>query len=446
MAHVIKRGLNIPIAGQPVQTIASGPEIGSVGLLGDDYVGMRPTMFVKDGDQVSLGQPLFEDKKTPGVIFTAPGAGRVHSVNRGEKRKFESLIIQLEGDRQESFPSYDSFDNVNDEQLRELLVKSGEWTALRTRPFSKIPAPDATARSIFVTAMDTNPLAAEPELIISRSKELFERGLQLLTKINRGPVFVCTREDSRVPGREIPGVQFETFDGPHPAGLPGTHIHLLDPVNAKHTVWHINYQDVIAWGHLISTGHIYTPRVVSVAGPPVKKPQLYSARRGANLHHLLAGNLASDHCRIVSGSILCGSGASEPKHFLGRYHLQVSVLEEGDSREFLGWQKPGLNKFSVTRTYLGSWFSGRKFNLNTNINGSHRMMVPIGTYERVVPLDVMPTHLLRALIVGDTENAQLLGALELDEEDLALCTFVCPGKYDYGSILRENLTRIEKEG
>ena len=446
MVHQIKRGLNIPISGQPVQSVAPGPEVSQVALIGDDYVGMRPTMLVKEGDEVALGQPLFEDKKTAGVVYTSPGSGRVSSVNRGEKRKFESIIIDLAGDRAESFSSYDDLKAVSRDEARELLVKSGEWTALKTRPFSKVPSPTSDAKSIFVTAMDTNPLAAEPELIVTNAKDFFIAGLQVLTRINDGPVYVCTRDDSRIPGKDIEGVRFEAFAGPHPAGLAGTHIHLLDPVHANKTVWNINYQDVIAWGKLFLTGQIATERVVAVSGPCVSKPQLFTTRRGANLNQLVEGNLTSNNARIVSGSILAGRQAADPVNFLGRYHLQVSCLEEGTHREFLGWQKPGLEKFSITKTYLGSWLSSKKFAMNTNINGGHRAMVPIGTYERVMPLDVIPTHLLRAMIGGDTEYSQQLGILELDEEDLALCTFVCPGKYDYGTILRENLTRIEKEG
>ena len=446
MVHKVKRGLNIPISGQPLQSIAPGPEILQVALIGDDYVGMRPTMLVNVGDVVSAGQPVFEDKKTPGVVYTSPCSGKVAAINRGARRKFESVVFDIEGDREESFTRYEEPGKVTREQARELLVKSGEWPALRTRPFSRVPDPSSTAQAIFVTAMDTNPLAAEPELIITNAKDFFIAGLQVLSKINDGPVYVCTRDDSRIPGGDIPGVSMEAFSGPHPAGLAGTHIHMLSPVGSNHTVWSIGYQDVIAWGRLFLTGKVSTERVVAVSGPSVKTPQLFTTRRGANIDQLVDGNLKSNDCRKVSGSVLCGRLSAEPTNFLGRFHLQVSCLEEGTHREFLGWQKPGLNKFSITRTYLGSLFPSKTFDMTTNINGGHRSMVPVGTYERVLPLDMMPTHLLRAMITEDTASSQQLGILELDEEDLALCTFVCPGKYDYGTILRENLTRIEKEG
>ncbi|MGI9518151.1 MAG: Na(+)-translocating NADH-quinone reductase subunit A [Pirellulaceae bacterium] len=446
MVHSITRGLDVPIAGQPVQTIATGPGVSSVGLIGDDYVGMRPRMLVREGDKVKLGQPLFEDKKTEGVIYTSPGAGTVQSVDRGAKRKFESIAIALEGDESETFRSYDSLDELTQEEARELLVMSGEWTALRTRPFSRVPATDSEASSIFVTAMDTNPLAPEAELVISQHKEAFVAGLQVVTKINSGEVYVCTKQDSRVPGKEIRGARFESFAGPHPAGLAGTHIHMLDPVSMSKVVWTIGYQDVIAWGHLFLSGKLLMERTVAIAGPVVRNPQLYTTRRGANLLDLTQGNIVSDNFRIISGSVLHGRAANEPVQYLGRYHNQVTVLEEGNTREFLGWQKPGGDKFSITRAYLGSWLKGKRFNMNTNINGGYRTMVPIGGYERVMPLDIVPTFLLRALITRDTDRAQQLGCLELDEEDLGLCTFVCPGKYEYGTILRDNLSQIEKEG
>jgi Na+-transporting NADH:ubiquinone oxidoreductase subunit A len=447
MVFELKEGLDLPISGVPVQDIKPGPKITRVGLIGDDYVGMRPTMLVQVGDQVKLGQPVFNDKKTQGVVYTAPGAGRVVAINRGEKRKFESIEFELEGDEEITFESFASLAELSREQIQKQLVDSGTWCSLRTRPFSKVPVPGTEPNSIFVTAMDTNPLSAEPELIISRHKELFISGLQVICKLTDGKTYVCTRPDSRIPGEDIPEIEFEQFQGPHPAGLAGTHIHFLDPVSANKTVWWIGYQDVIAIGHLFTTGRIMTERVVAVGGPMVAQPGLFETRLGACLDELLvAGETNTDHARAISGSVLCGRTSEPTKNYLGRYHNQVSVIEEGDDREFLGWQKPGKDKYSVTGIYLGSWLKNTLFPLTSSTGGSKRAMVPVGTYERVMPLDLLPTQLLRSIIYGDTEDSQKLGVLELDEEDLGLCTYVCPGKYDYGTILRDNLTLIEKEG
>lgn len=446
----ITKGLDIPIAGQPRQEIdRQGPVAGSVALLGGDYVGLKPTMHVQEGDQVKLGQMLFEDKKNPGVRFTSPGAGRVVAVNRGAKRAFQSVVIELDGDESESFAAYDHLTGLTREQAVENLVQSGLWTALRTRPFNKIPAIESKPRSIFVTAIDTNPLAPDPSVFLREQDNWFALGLQALRPLTDGPVYLC-RPTGFVPaGADLGFVRDEEFDGPHPAGLPGTHIHLLDPVGPGKVVWFIDYQDVVAIGKLFGTGRLDTTRVVSLAGPPVKDPVLLRTRLGASIADLIDGRLAAEagEVRVVSGSVLSGRHATGPFAYLGRYHRQVSVLQEGREREFLGWQKPGFDQFSVTRAFASALSgAGRLFNMTTTTGGSKRAMVPIGTYEKVMPLDVVPTFLLRALIVGDTEQAQALGCLELDEDDVALCTFVCPGKYNYGSILRDNLTRIELEG
>ena len=454
MIHTIKKGLDLPISGKPVQSIEPGPEISHVALLGDDFNGMKPTMLVAAGDSVKLGQPVFTDKKNDGVTYVAPAAGTVKAVNRGAKRKFLSMEIEVGGDGEVTFDVPGSPSSVDHATAEKFLVQSGLWQSFRTRPYSKTPAIGTEADAIFVTAMDTNPLAAEPELIIDANKELFVTGLQIVAKLTNGKTYVCTRPDSRVPGDKVPDVKFEQFAGKHPAGLVGTHIHTLHPVGPEsRPVWHIGYQDVIAIGHLFTTGKLMTERVVSVAGPAIDNPSLLKTRLGASISELLASRTVGDNSRIISGSIFSGRSATEPVGYLGRYHNQVSVLEEGNKREFLGWQMPGGDKFSVTRIYAGSWlaeFKNKLFPLTTSSGGSKRAMVPVGTYERVMPLDVLPTQLLRALIVGaqtgETEPALHLGALELDEEDLALCTFVCPGKYEYGSILRENLTLIEKEG
>ncbi len=447
MVYHFKEGLDLPISGKPIQDIHPGMDFTKLALLGDDYVGMRPTMLVNEGDRVKLGQPLFSDKKTEGVIFTSPGCGTVTAINRGAKRKFESIEIDLSGDEEATFQTFADLASIDRQTIEDQLVKSGMWQSFRTRPFSRTPALGSEPHSIFVTATDTNPLAAEPELIISANSDLFVSGLQIISRLTLGKTYVCTRDDSRVPGSQIPDVVFEQFQGPHPAGLPGTHIHFLDPVSQTKTVWQIGYQDVIAIGHLFTTGRIMTERVVSIAGPQVEKPGLYKVRLGACLDEAItvAGPKLANS-RVVSGSVLSGRKSVPTKNYLGRFHNQISVLEEGTHREFLGWQKPGFDKFSVTRIYGGSWLKGKLFPLTTSTGGSKRAMVPVGTYERVMPLDLLPTQLLRALLNGDTEESQLLGALELDEEDLALCTFVCPGKYEYGPILRKNLTLIEKEG
>jgi len=448
---VIKQGLDLPILGCPEQRVEVGPLVRSVALLGDDFIGMKPTMLVAPGDRVSLGQALFEDKKTPGVMYTSPASGTVVDVIRGAKRKFEAITINVEGDDAIVFENAKEKDpiTIGPEAVAAVLVESGLWTSLRTRPFGKVPEIGSTPSSIFVTAIDTNPLAADPAVVLSERKNQFVLGLQALTQLGAGSVYVCKADGASVPGEEINGVTFVEFAGPHPAGLPGTHIHFLDPVGPGKIVWYIGYQDVIAIGTLFQTGKLDVRRVISLAGPMVKQPRLIETRLGACIDDLLEGEVetSEEHgVRPISGSVLAGHTATAPHQYLGRYHLQVSVIEEGTEREFLGWQKPGFEKFSLTRVYASAMKPSQKFAMTSSTGGSVRAMVPLGTYEKVMPLDILATQLLRALIVRDTDSAQELGILELEEEDLALCTFVCPGKYEYGSLLRQNLSTIEREG
>ncbi len=443
----IKRGLDLPITGAPEQRIQAGRPVRSVAVIGFDYHGMKPTMAVQVGDRVKLGQVLFSDKKTPGVVFTAPGAGTVSAIHRGEQRVLQSVVIDLDGDDAVEFARYTDaeIDRLDEQQVRANLIDSGLWVALRTRPFSKVPAIDGRPHSIFVTAMDTHPLAADPVVVIAEHKEDFARGLRVLARI--APVVVCHADGTQMPCAGLANVRAETFAGPHPAGLAGTHIHFLDPVGGDRSVWSLSYQDAIAIGKLFATGRLWTERVVAIGGPMVDKPRLVRTRLGANLDELTAGELkGGKKVRVISGSVFGGRSARGACAFLGRYHLQVSCLEEGTEREVLHYLRAGANKHSVMNLYISRLSPGRLFDFTTSTNGSPRAMVPIGNYEEVMPLDILPTQLLRSLIVGDTEMAQKLGCLELDEEDLALCTYVCAGKYEYGPILRDNLTRIEKEG
>jgi len=456
--HQIKKGLDLSITGKPQQTIDVGQQLKRVALVAQDYIGMRPTMKVAVGDTVKRGQLLFEDKKMPGVVYTAPGAGTVTAINRGARRAFQSVIIELNeservgkatDDDQVAFESYigKNIAQLGEEEVKALLIESGLWTALRARPFSRVANPASSPHSIFVTAMDTSPLAASVDVVLSGHEADFEKGLLCVSKLTDGKTFLCKAPGSAVPAPPGGKIQVEEFTGPHPAGTVGVHIHTLDPVHRDKTVWHLGYQDVIAIGKLFTTGRLDVERVVSLAGPSVKNPRLLRTRLGASIDDLVQGELKEGENRVVSGSVLFGrKAAGEVSGYLGRYHQQISSLPEGRERVFLSWLLPGSNMFSTIRAFASSLSPGKKFDFTTTMYGSARAMVPIGMYERVMPMDILPTFLLRSLVVGDTERAEQLGCLELDEEDLALCTFVCPGKTNYCEILRRNLTEIEKEG
>ncbi len=464
-AHKIKLGLDLPITGEPRQEIHEGRAVASVAIIAADYIGMRPAMAVKVGHEVKRGQLLFEDRKTEGVRFTSPAAGTVLAVNRGERRALQSVVIKLSDaefageakpEEMQSFEAYTGKDpaSLDRDSIVALLAESGLWTALRARPYSRTPSPSADApHSIFVTAADTHPLSPDVDVVMAGREDDFRRGLDAVSKLTDGKTYLCKMGGTAVAAGDAKGITVEEFNGPHPAGTVGVHIHTLDPVFRQKTVWHVGYQDVIAIGELFRTGTLPVERIVSLAGPLVDRPRLLRTRLGASIDDLTAGRellKPEGDTRILSGSVLHGRDAQGELHgYLGRYHQQVSALAEPHEREFMRMVMPGLGVYSTVRAFVGAILhqvAPRKFAMDASANGSHRAMVPIGMYERVMPIDIMPTHLLRALLVHDTVFAEKLGVLELDEEDLALCSFVCPCKNDYTTALRETLTIIEKEG
>jgi len=456
--HKSKHGLRLPIQGEPTQQVEAARTPTRIALLGGDYPGLRPTLHAKVGETVKRGQLLFEDKKMPGVRFTAPGAGKVVAVNRGEKRVFQSMVIELSrselegrsgGAEQVSFSSYTGKHpaSLTGAQVRELLIESGMWTALRGRPYARVANPEGQPHSVFVTVTDSNPLAPSVAVAMTDQGHRFQLGLAAIAKLTEGTVFVCTEPGISLDLPDESRIQVEQFSGPHPAGTVGYHIHKLDPVDRSKLVWYLGYQDVVAIGELFDSGELYLDRVISLAGPMVKQPRLLRTRIGASTDALVDGELSEGEVRVISGSALSGRIArGDELGFLGRYDNQVTVLAEGREREFLGWLTPGGDKYSVVKTHLGALIPGKRFAFTTSTHGSKRAIVPIGTYEKVMPFDLMPTQLLKSLLMRDVETAERLGCLELAEEDVALCSFVCPGKNDYGPYLRDVLTLIEKEG
>lgn len=444
----LKKGLDIPLAGKPEQSIYPAQRVTSVALLGTDFVGLKPKLWVNPGDSVSLGQTLFHDKRDPQIQYTAPGSGTVVAVNRGARRVLQSIVIALDeaavGNTAEGSADHHAGENtfpifhaealtaLDEHTVREQLLSSGLWTALRTRPFNRVPHSRSHPQAIFITAMDTRPLSANPQVIIDAQHEAFGHGLQIIAKLTTGPVYLCTACNKKIATPVIDRLQQVTFSGPHPAGLVGTHINHLHPVSIEKPVWHIGYQDVIAIGKLFTHGKIYTERVVALGGPAVNHPRLLKTRLGANIDELLHAEIAPGiSCRHISGSVLDGRTVSNTQAYLGRYHQQISVLADNPKRRRLfGWLRA-----------LGS-----DARFTTAQHGRPTAMLPVNDFERVMPLDILPSPLLRALLVRDSDLAQQLGCLDLAEEDLALCAYVCPAKYDYGSALRINLEQIERQG
>lgn len=444
----LTKGLDIPIKGKPLQEVSDAAPVKRVAVLGNDYVGMKPTMLVQEGDVVKLGQPLFTDKKNPSVQYTSPGTGKVVEVNRGEKRIFLSLVIELSGKEEMTFAttSESELNNLKREEVVSRLIESGEWTALRVRPFSKVADPESTPHAIFVTAMDTNPFAPSVGKIVGMSENYFKNGLSAISKLTEGKIFICKAPNTNIPVVDSPQISVEEFEGPHPAGNVGTHIHFLSPVSRKRFVWHITAQDVIAIGHLFTTGKIMTERIVSLAGSSVKNPRLIKTRRGASITEIITNEIKDENYRVISGSVLSGRSAFDAEAYLGRFHQQISVIPNPVKRHFLGWLNPFVNNYSMKNIVFSKLLPSKEYEFSTELHGGKRAIVPSGSFEEVMPMDILPTYLLRALAVRDVEEAEQLGILELDEEDLALCTFSCPSKIEYGPMLRENLTIIEKEG
>ena len=447
----IKKGLNIPINGSPTEEIVDSTRSRSVAILGNDYVGMKPTMLVEEGERVKLGQALFEDKKNPGVIFTSPAGGKVESINRGDRRVLQSVVIEVEQEEEtEEFNRYseDELDKTNPAEIRSQLIKSGSWTAFRTRPYSKIPGVEDIPNNIFISLLDTQPLSPNPEIITNLNTDNFNFGLKVLKRLVDCPIHISTGPNSNLDLPEDDQVINHIFSGPHPAGLVGTQMHYISPASLSNINWTIGYQDVIAIGAQFRTGKVFVERVVSLAGPQVNEPKYLKTRLGACTDEVTAGQLTQRENRVISGSVISGREAIGSYAYLGRYHNQISVVAEPNSkdREFMNWLTPGPRKFSKIPLFLSSLFPKKLYKFKALMNGSDRPIVPIGVYEEVLPLNFLPAMLLRNIVLMDTEKIQALGGLELDEEDLSLCSFVCPGKYDFGSLLRAGLTKIEVEG
>jgi Na+-transporting NADH:ubiquinone oxidoreductase subunit A len=430
----IKKGLDLRPGGKPEQVIHDGPDVMHVALIGRDYNGLKPRVLVSEGDVVAHGQPLFIDKRDPDVSYCSPGQGIVTAIKRGSRRVLDSVVVRLQASGLEPVCfeplSGGQSKTIERGQLIERLQKSGLWTAFRTRPFSRVPFSDSSPNAIFVTAIDTRPLAADPAVVVRADSEAFITGLGLLPLLTEGTVFLCTSPEWDIETPVVDRLKTIIFSGPHPAGLAGTHIHHLCPAGPGRVAWQIDYQDVIAIGKLISTGSPPASRVVALGGECLARPRLVKTHLGASLNELLADGVSQyEGFRVLSGSVLDGRIASAGLAYLGRYHNQVSVIPEGGERRLFGW--------------LGR---NRKRRWSTSQNGRFSGMIPLPVFEKVMPLDILPGALLRALLVKDSDQAQALGCLELDEEDLALCAYLCPAKTDYGHALRINLDQIEREG
>ncbi len=444
----IKKGLDLPISGAlRSEEVSTGPPIEHVALLPQEAVGIKTRLLVQVGDAVQLGTPLFVDKRNEQAAFTSPAAGEVVAIHRGKRRAVLAVVVKVSGfEDQVPFTAADP-EGLTAEQLSELMCRSGLWNSLRQRPYDKVPEVGSEARALFICAADSNPLAASPLSLLKGRADGFRAGLTALSKLAPGKTWLCTHGQGDWTGLTPDGVQEQRFEGAHPAGNVGVHIHHLDPVGAGRVAWHIGFQDVADLGELLLSGKLPTVRRIALSGPAAKDPRVVETVRGAAMADLGANQAACDKPRFISGSVLAGATAEPGKEtgFLGRYHNQIVVLDDAPQRAFLGWLNPFVKAHTVTNTALAK-FTRKKFDYTTDVQGSLRAIVPIGSYEKVMPMEVMPTQLFRALCSNDLGLSEKLGVLELAEEDIALCEYVCPSKIAFGSLLRAMLTRIEKEG
>jgi Na+-transporting NADH:ubiquinone oxidoreductase subunit A len=424
----ISKGLDLPISGSPSLNISDEPKVSNVALLSNDFVGMKPTMLFKEGDHVKGGEKIFEDKKNIGVSFTSPGSGIIRSINRGDKRKFISIEIEL--DKDEDLLEFDT-----SQSFKDLLINSGLWN-------NRTPNVNDKPNAIFINCCDTNPLSVDPFNIINYDQELFNLGLNAVCNEFNCDIYVSYQNDQFI--RANDSVIYNQFSGPHPSGLTSTHISILNPVNINKIVWTLNYQDIISFGYLLKNKILRTTKIISLAGPSVFEPSLIKARINGNIDQITAGKVDANS-RIISGSVLHGHKSDGVMNYLGFYDSQISAIPDEVNEIFMNWLMPGSNLHSKLNVFLSSFVKPKEFIFNTSIGGGNRAIVPINSYEEVIPMDILVTQLLKSLVVADTEMAIDLGMLELIPEDLALCSYVCPSKYDYSSILMDNLNKVYSE-
>ena len=435
----ISKGLDLPISGAPLNIVSDEPKVSSVAVLSNDFVGMKPTMLVKEGDSVKAGQKIFEDKKNIGVFYTSPCGGIVRNINRGDKRKFLSIELDID-DTNEAFKFFDMGNTSN--EIKECLINSGYWNCFRTRPFNRTPNVNDVPSAIFINCCDSNPLSMDPYNIISVNEADFREGLKVLSQLFKCNMNLTYQNDNF----DISNEDFEYFQfkGPHPSGLSSTHISKIYPVNLNRTVWTINYQDIISIGFLKKNNKIRTSKLISLGGPSVHEPSLLNVRVGGNIDEICAGKL-KPNSRIISGSVLHGHESEGVMNYLGFYDSQISAIPDEVNNIFMNWLMPGSSLHSKLNVFISSFIKPKNFIFNTSIGGGDRAIVPISSYEEVKPMDILVTQLLKALVVSDIDMAVDLGMLELVPEDLALCSYVCPSKYDYSSILMDNLNKLYQE-
>lgn len=444
----IKRGLNIPLKGEAEKVFSRVHQSDTFAVKPTDFPGLTPKLLVNEGDSVKAGSPLFCDKYRPEVVFTSPASGEVLSIVRGERRRILEVVI-----KSAECHEYIEFGKANPKSLQrnevvQLLLSSGVWPLIRQRPYAIIANPNDTPRDIFISGFDTSPLAPDLDFTVMGEKETFQMGVDALSMLTEGNIYLSLNND--YPPNEVfakaTGVILNYFTGPHPAGNVGIQIHHIAPINKGEVVWTIDPLSVIILGRLFLNGIYDTTKVIALAGSEVAKPKYFITKAGASIKNLVHNNITqpNEKLRFISGNVLTGTRI-EPQGHIGMYDNMVTVIPEGNHYEFFGWASPGFNKYSSTRSFFSKLIPDRKFALHTNLNGGERAFVLTGQYDRVLPMDIFPVHLLKAILAGDIEKMENLGIYEVAEEDFALCEYVCTSKTEVQRIIRDGIEMMIKE-
>ena len=441
----IKKGLDIKLVGEALQTTNELPVKGMFALKPQDFHGIIPKLIVKEGAEVKAGESVFYSKSDDRILFPSPVSGKVTEIIRGAKRKIVSIKIAADG--KQSFKDFGKQDpdKLSAEEVKNHLLKTGCWPFIKQRPYDVIADPNQTPKSIFVSAYASSPLAANFDYTIAGKEKELQAALTAISKLTAGSVHVSVGKGLNSPFSELKNIELHRVSGPHPIGNVSTQISQIDPLNKGEVVWVINPHDLLIVGELLITGKFNFTRTLALTGSQFQNPSYVSVVAGASISNVVANNIINDHTRIISGNVLSGTQVSEDD-FLGYYDNQITAIPEGDDYEFFGWNKPVFNKISPSRALTFSWLTpNKKYDLNTNTNGEHRAFVVTGSYENVFPLDIYPLQFLKACMYQDLDEMENLGGYEVAPEDFALTEFICVSKQPHQKIVREGLDLMKEE-
>ena len=441
-----KKGVNIRLKGvaQPNVNQCEQPDLFALRPI--DFPSLTPKVIAKPGMKVKIGTTVFFDKKNPSIKFVSPISGTVSDILRGEKRKILQINIQNDHKNEtEVLPNID-LDTISREALIEYLCESGLWPFIQQRPYGVFANPSETPKSIFISFFDSAPLAPDLEFLMADKTEILIKAISCVAKLTDGPVYLGFKENSSLKKNfsSIDNTNIITISGPHPAGNVGTLINKYDPINKDEIIWTLNPQALLHIGDTISKGHFSAERTIALVGSEVKTPAYYQTYLGSAVSSFISNQLNSDNVRVISGNVLTGKNIGKDG-VLGFVDTHVSIIPEGNHHEFFGWLLPGLKKFSVSKTFITYLFPKKKYVIDTNLHGGRRAFVVTGEYEKVCPIDILPQHLIKAIIIKDIDKMEQLGIYEVVEEDMALCEFVCTSKIEVQAILRQGLDMMREE-